>query len=132
MIEGILSSEIDSVWATVEPQIQRVTDRFDIGETPNDIYRRVKQRDQQLWLCNKGEGVCISEIKILPRFNILAFPVIAGDNMAGWLDDLVDMAKAYGKHHNCKYVEGYGRKGWLRALREHGFKEYAITTRLKL
>ena len=120
------------MWATIEPEIRRVTNRFDIGEQPEHIRERLINRDQQLWLCNGGDGICISEIKVLKDFKILAFPVIAGKNMDQWLDDLVDMAKAFAKHHNCKYIEGYGRKGWLRALNKHGFKDYAITTRLKV
>lgn len=88
MIQGILAADVDDFWPFIEPQIRRVTDRFDIGETPGDIYNRLKERDQQLWICNEGQGVCISEIKILPQFRVLAFPVIAGESMADWLDDL--------------------------------------------
>ncbi len=125
-------SDIDSVWDQVEPEITRAIERFDIGEGVEHIRERLINRDQQLWICNGGDGVCISEIKICPDFKILAFPIIAGKNMNEWLDDLVVIAKAYAKHHQCKYIEGYGRKGWLKALNEHGFKNYSITTRLEI
>lgn len=127
-----MASDIDSVWDEIEPEIRRVTDRFDIGEKPEHIRERLRNREQQLWLCNGLDGVCVSEIKVHPEFKVLAFPIIAGEDMSQWLDDLVDIARAYAKHHNCKYIEGYGRKGWLRALNEYGFKDYAITTRLEI
>ena len=126
-----MAGDIDGVWPQVEPEITRVTGRFDIGEDSSRFLEKLRDRDMQLWLCDGG-GVCLSEIKVLPEFKILAFPIIAGENMDAWLDDLVDMAKAYARHHNCKYIEGYGRKGWLRKLSAYGFKDHSITTRLEI
>ena len=132
MIVGVLSADIDSLWAQVEPEIARVTSKFDTGEKPEHYYHRLINREQQLWLCNGGEGLFITEVKIFPEFKLLAVPIVAGRHMDQWLEGMVDMSKAFAKHHHCKYIEGYGRKGWLRALHKHGFKDYAITTRLEI
>jgi hypothetical protein len=132
LISGVLAPDIDSVWIQVEPEIARVTDRFDTGERPEHFYQRLIKREQQLWLCNGGEGLFITEVKIFPEFKLLAVPIVAGKNMDKWMVGMVDTCKAFAKHHQCKYIEGYGRKGWLRALHKHGFKDYAITTRLEV
>ena len=131
MITGVMPEELDLVWPSVEKEISRVTKRFDLGFDSDHVFKQLKEKSMQLWLCN-GDAVAVTELLAMPDFKVLGVPIIAGKNMRQWLPSLVDILKAYGKHHNCKYVEGYGRKGWERMLEADGFKPYSITTRCVL
>ena len=132
MINGVLAADIDSVWAMVKPAIARAHVSFDPGFDAEHIRRRLKERELQLWLCNGGEGVCITEIKVMQEFKIFAFQILAGKNMDDWLAELLETGEAFAKHHDCKYLEVFGRKGWLRELKPFGWKPHAIITRKEI
>ena len=132
MIRGVLASDIDSVWDRVKPEVTRALVRFDPGFDEEHVRQRLKKRELQLWLCNGFDGICISEIIIHPQFKVLSFPVVAGENIDDWLLPMMEVGEAFGRHHNCKYIEGYGRKGWLRKLKPYGWNDHSITTRKEL
>jgi len=131
MITGVIPEELDLVWPSVKEEVVRVINRFDFGFDSDHVLKQLKETNMQLWLCS-GDAIAVTEILVMPDFKVLGVPIIAGKNMRDWLPDLVGILKAYGKHHNCKYLEGYGRKGWERMLDGDGFKPYSITTRCAL
>lgn len=131
MIAGVHSDDIERLWPAVCPLVQRVLDRYDFGFDADYIKAKLLNRDMQLWVC-AGDAIAITEIIVLPQFKVLGVPVIAGEGLKDWLPDLVETLKAFGKDHGCKYMDGYGRKGWLKALDKYGFKPYSISTRCEL
>lgn len=131
MIKGINHDQIDAIWPVVERQVNRVLNRFDFGYQADYVYQRLKAREMQLWLCN-GDAVAITEIILMPDFKVLAVPIVAGSGMKAWIRDLVATLKDFGRQHDCKYMEGYGRKGWVKELAFGGFKEYSVNTRCEL
>jgi hypothetical protein len=95
------------------------------------VLQRLKDREMQLWMCG-DEAIAVTEIMVMPDFKILAVPIIAGSNVAKWMPEFSDTMKEFGRIHDCKYIEGYGRKGWIKTMKEFGFKEYSITIRCEL
>lgn len=134
MITGVRAEHIPKLWAQVMPLIKRVTDRFDAGYDETLVYERLLSGDHQLWIIFDDDlkGVFVTEVQIHPFFKILSVPIVAGDEMDTWLDDLVSTTVEFGRHHDCKYIEGYGRKGWVRRLSDYGFKDYSVTVRREL
>ncbi|TNF09397.1 MAG: hypothetical protein EP323_00415 [Gammaproteobacteria bacterium] len=126
-----MRDQIDAIWPAVEKQVNRVLDRFDFGYNADHVYKRLMSQEMQLWLCN-GEAVAVTEIIMMPNFKVLAVPIVAGKGMKVWLPDLVGTLQQFGRQHDCKYMEGYGRKGWVKALAFGGFKEYSVNTRCEL
>lgn len=131
VIEGVLADDVDAIWPAVEKQVNRVLDSFDFGYGADYVHGKLKEKEMQLWICN-GDAVAVTEILIMPNFKILAVPLVAGEGMSDWLPDLVETLKEFGREHDCKYMEGYGRKGWVKALAFGGFKEYSVNTRCEL
>ncbi|WP_461521442.1 hypothetical protein [Porticoccus sp.] len=132
MINGVPHDAVDQVWEFVAPQIERVLKRFDMGYGPEHVLARLKNRDMQLWLCGDMEAICVTEIMVFPHFKTLAIQLTAGHGMSKWLPALAETLRAYAQHHQCKYLEGYGRKGWQKALAPYGYKLYSTTTRCEL
>ena len=130
MIRGVFANEAFARWDEIAPVLQRVFDRFDIGITTDNLLQDILTRDMQLWDC--GSGYAITQIVIKPNFKVLTIPYIAGDGMDEWLGELFETVKAFGQSNGCKYLEGYGRKGWQRRLESFGFAPYAITVRCEI
>lgn len=132
MITGVPHDAVEQLWEFVSPQIERVLKRFDMGYSPEHVLARLKNRDMQLWICGNLEAMCITEIMVLPHFKILAIQLTAGSGMSKWLPDLAQTLHDFAQHHQCKYLEGYGRKGWQKALAPFGYKPYSVITRCEL
>lgn len=131
MIAGVLSKDVESIWPFVEPLVQRVIDRFDMGYQSEHILEKLKARDQQLWLCG-SKGIATTEITRTAEFGVLGVPIVAGDDMNEWLDDLFNVLRNFAKQHDCKFLEGYGREGWVRQLKPYGFEKYSTVVRMEL
>ena len=58
--------------------------------------------------------------------------VVGGTQMKEWEDQLIDTMKRYANELGCSHLEGYGRKGWGRALKKYGFYPEYIAYRMEL
>ena len=67
-----------------------------------------------------------------PRRRALALDWVGGTQMKEWEDQLIDTMKRYGNELGCSHLEGYGRKGWGRALKKYGFYPEYIAYRMEL
>ena len=48
---------------------------------------------------------------------------LGGDEFQEWRDEADAVLNAFGKQHNCEYVELFGRKGWGKVLKDINYKE---------
>lgn len=87
-----------------------------------DIKDRVVLGDLQLWL---GEGyAAVTEVLDYPQRRIVLVH-LAGGELAPLIEadgELVKFAKVMG----ATGIEIIGRKGWVKALRDHGYQESAV------
>ena len=54
---------------------------------------------------------------------ILVIPSVGGDHMDEWADEFIDFVKQMRDMLLCDRIRGGGRKGWLRYLKQYGFRE---------
>lgn len=131
MIRAIEPEQVPAEWGRAGPMIQRALDRFDYGESSDDVLLSLMRGERELWMCGDDAAV-ILQVCRLPQFQVLDIPLMAGDNMDAWLPDLVSQLTRYAKAIGCKYIDGFGRKGWTRKLQEFGFEPYSYDVRLKV
>ena len=67
-----------------------------------------------------------------PQGRSMAMDWIGGTRMKEWLPMAQNVISRYAKDHNCKYLEGYGRKGWGRWLGKYGWKPDYIAYKMEL
>tara|TARA_Y100000004_G_scaffold146610_1_gene167537 strand:+ start:689 stop:1129 length:441 start_codon:yes stop_codon:yes gene_type:complete len=67
-----------------------------------------------------------------PQGNAMAMDWIGGTRMKEWLSMAQESISRYARDHKCKYLEGYGRKGWDRWLRKYGWKPDYIAYKMEL
>ena len=126
MIEGIRSENIEGWWSLVEEYLSSALE-YGLGEyTIEDIKKSCILRDMQLWVKFNKEGVegaFITKISKYPQKNLLCVILLGGNEFIKWRDEADALLNAFGKEHNCEYVELFGRKGWAKMLADIDYKE---------
>ena len=126
MIEGIRSENIEGWWPLVEEYLSSALE-YGLGEySLEDIKKSCILRDMQLWVKFNKEGVegaFITKISKYPQKNLLCVILLGGNEFIEWRDEADALLNAFGKEHNCEYVELFGRKGWARMLADIDYKE---------
>lgn len=88
-----------------------------------DIQEGVSKSVMQLWANERGAA--ITEIIKYPRKKVLNVFIAGGD-----MDQLLEMlesAKVWGASQGCDAITMSGRRGWLRVLNKHGWREQFAT-----
>ena len=126
MIEGIRSENIEGWWSLVEEYLISALE-YGLGEySIEDIKKSCILRDMQLWVKFNKEGVrgaFVTKIAQYPQKNLLCVILLGGNEFIEWRDEADALLNAFGKEHNCEYVELFGRKGWGKMLADIDYKE---------
>ena len=101
-----------------------------------DILTGVYEGMYALWVVMNEDDKIIAAFTTrliqYPRRRALALDWVGGTQMKEWEDQLIDTMKRYGNELGCSHLEGYGRKGWGRALKKYGFYPEYIAYRMEL
>ena len=125
MIEGIKGENIEAWWPLVEEYLITALEHG-LGEySIGDIKKSCKSKDMQLWvkMGREVKGAFVTKIAKYPQKNLLCVILLGGDEFQEWRDEADALLNAFGKEHNCEYIELFGRKGWGRALKDIDYKE---------
>jgi hypothetical protein len=95
----------------------------------DDIHTLLVNKDAQLWAVHDGEikAVAVTQIMIYPKQKRLKLFLLGGNDMAKWEKSISDTFDNFAKANGCDGVELYGRKGWLRNLKQFGYNDYEVT-----
>lgn len=130
-IHGVPSVYADVVWPLVEGWIAAACEYADGLITTDDILKEIIREDRQLWVVEVNGApmaVATTRIDMHPTgVKILSVPTVGGSGMDIWLGSLLDTLRRYAKEHGCSGMEGCGRRGWVRALKKHGWQERCVT-----
>jgi len=125
LIEGIKGENIETWWSLVEEYLITALE-YGLGEySIGDIKKSCKSKDMQLWvkMGREVKGAFVTKIAKYPQKNLLCVILLGGDEFQEWRDEADALLNAFGKEHNCEYIELFGRKGWGRALKDIDYKE---------
>lgn len=118
---------IERVWPTAEPVLLKAT------ELSNSDISLVKENllnsKAVLWVFavdSQFVGYGVTEIKSRQNYSNLYVSFVAGDNMDFWLTPFIEELERYAKYFNLKQIEFAGRMGWMKTLKEFGFKPVYI------
>ena len=126
MIQGITSDYVEQAWEYVEDYIADSL-KHGVGEyTTDDIKQLCQSKQMQLWIKWDDEevkGAFVTQILNYPQMKILLVLLLGGNDFIKWRDEVDEILIGYGKEHNCKYVEFFGRKGWKNYLKDINYNE---------
>ena len=103
----------------------------------NDVLDCILKDELVLWVVldtTDDEVVAAITTRLIeyPQGNAMAMDWIGGTRMKEWLFMAQESISRYARDHKCKYLEGYGRKGWNRWLRKYGWKPDYIAYKMEL
>jgi len=125
LIEGIKGENVEVWWSLVQEYLITAL-KYGLGEySIGDIKNACKSKDMQLWvkMGKEVKGAFVTKIAKYPQKNLLCVILLGGDEFQEWRDEADALLNAFGKEHNCEYIELFGRKGWGRALKDIDYKE---------
>jgi len=126
VIQGITSQFVEPAWEYVEDYIADAL-KHGIGEyLPEDIKTACKEQRMQLWIKyeeDKVKGAFVTQILDYPRVKVLLVLLLGGNEFIKWRDEVDEVLQRFGKEHDCKFVEFFGRKGWGNYLKDINYKE---------
>ena len=130
-VVAIPSSEAHKVWAEAEEWVGLALSQFDTGYGSEDILTEIQLRNMQLWMV-PGYAACVTSIQYRPKHKAAVVAFLGGKEMHLWFSDLMGVIEAWAKESGCKYLEEYGRGGWIKEGKKLGWEKFQTVMRKTL
>ncbi len=124
--------EVTLFWSAVSPLLDKVSSHSEGELEADDFLPLLREGQMELWIAIKDKRVIaamITQVIPYPRKNVLRIISIAGEQMDLWMDQIwrvEDFARA----RNCRALELWGRKGWLKILKDWKNSYHVLTKEL--
>jgi hypothetical protein len=126
---SVPASEVEASWHLAESWVARAVEEGALIETVEGYKARCIDGTAQLWLIRdeiQVFGAMISEVYETARGRTCAAPVVSAVSLDDVLVPLFQEFERYARSHGCSRLEGFGRLGWIRALKPHGWRAVAV------
>jgi hypothetical protein len=124
-ITSVPAEAVGVVWRSVDPMFQRSIDSSGGYYNTGFILDGILRGSLGLWVVLDDLtpiAALTTRIDKMPNATVLAIDWIGGTRMKEWLPMAQKTFEQYAKDNDCTELHGYGRKGWDRVLRGHGWK----------
>lgn len=128
-LHPVPSCEVEAKWHFAEPWVRSAVDEYALLETVESYKARCLDRSAQLWLIADQDqvvGCGITEIYPTNKGMTCAVPVLAAASFEDALTPLFGTLEQWAREQGCVRLQGYGRMGWVRALKPHGWRPRAV------
>jgi hypothetical protein len=98
-------------------------------ETVESYKARCLDRSAQLWLIRDHDqvsGAAITEVYDTIKGLTCAVPVVAAVSMEEAIVPVLDAIERWARAEGCVRLEGFGRQGWVRALKPYGWRPLSV------
>ncbi len=124
------------MWKDVEEVLKKSVSTVKDKANMIDVLKGVFDDVYVLWVVMDEEDNIIAafttRLLVYPQRKGLALDWVGGTRMKEWEDQLINTMRRYANELGCSHLEGYGRKGWGRALKKYGFYPEYIAYRMEL
>ena len=105
---------------------------YEVSGVPHeDVYRILPLIDKHLnnvipytgGRYEKQDGVVVTQFTVYPRKKVFTILLCCGDHLNKWYSPLFEMLYSFANVNKCDLAEVVGRKGWVRKLKDDGFKQ---------
>ncbi|MGB1223921.1 MAG: hypothetical protein ACPHCN_07235 [Mycobacterium sp.] len=117
-------------WDVVAPFIEDAIARSGGGHTLADVKRRVEDGSNTTHIWPGKKSAAVTEIAWEGTKPVLNCWLAGGDLEE--LREMIQAAEVFAERIGCHSVQVSGRKGWVRALRDLGYKPVAYTVEKEL
>ncbi len=127
---------VGQIWKEVERVLKKSVATVKDKAEMIDILDGIFDNTYVLWVVMDEDDSIVAafttRLLIYPQRKALALDWVGGERMKEWEDQLIDTMRRYANELGCSHLEGYGRKGWGRALKKYGFYPEYIAYRMEL
>lgn len=123
---GIRGPDIHKVWPVVYPLIEGALTRT---VTAGYILNQIHKNHALAWMIHvDGELKAVMVTRRHQSEGVTWFEVlsIGGEDMESWLNETLDAIEKSAKESGCDSVILRGRRGWVRKLSGHGYRERSV------
>lgn len=116
------------MWDELEPRVGLAIRDMALLWSVDVVAAKVSDGLMQVWTIeDAGEliGVICTEVYDTAAGLTCAMPIVQCDDMARAIDTVLDDVEAWARDQRCVRLEGMGRAGWDRTLRDRGWRHYA-------
>ena len=126
-----------AVWPSVAKVLKRSVATAEGKYEVDDLLDFILNDELVLWVVldtTNDEVVAAITTRLIeyPQGNAMALDWVGGTRMQEWLPMAHPIMVRYAEDHNCKYLEGYGRKAWGRWLGKYGWNPDYIAWKMDL
>ena len=106
------------MWSSVAKVLKKSVGTAKGKYEVDDLYPLIKNDELVLWIVvDTADDLKLQLLQpdsscTHKPLRTMAMDWIGGTRMKEWLSMAQEMISRYAKDHSCKYLEGYGRKGW--------------------
>lgn len=135
VFSAVPTQVLDVVWPDAAPLLEQAVETSGGRYSMERLWAELQDQTLGLWVAlddMKPIAAITTRVADYPDCRALAMDWIGGTRMEEWLPVAHDVLGRYAREHGCSHLEGYGRKGWERALRKFGWVPDLITYRMDL
>lgn len=124
-----MREDIPALWHIVEPMLEQALEHYPDRFDTVDIYADLLTSKLSLWVAIEEEQIvscAVVRIYDTPISRILSLDYIAGEKIDTWLAEGHTAINRYAYDNKCSRMEGRGRPGWTKPVKELGWKVVAV------
>ena len=125
----ISPDHIANIWNSVYRHIEAMAPHSEGEMASADFYEALTNAEMQLWVALDDDEIIasmITQIVPYPRKMVLRIISIGGEYMDKWIDNL-PVIEHWALSMGCTSIECWGRKGWLKVLKDWKCSYHIIT-----
>ena len=125
----VSSDDVPYIWEKIHPHLESMEPHSEGALAPEDFYEAITNGDMQLWTAIKDNEIMasmVTQIVPYPRKRVLRIISIAGEEMDGWIKYL-PLIEDWALSSGGTSLECWGRKGWLKILRDWKCSYHILT-----
>ena len=127
-VSGVPYYELSNILPKIDKYLDKVIPYTGGRYAREDILEGIENRILDLWVPinvekNTVDGVVVTQFTVYPRKKVFTILLCCGDHLNKWYAPLFEMLYEVATYNNCNLAEVLGRKGWIRKLKDNGFKQ---------
>tara|TARA_R100000781_G_C4048762_1_gene116718 strand:+ start:21 stop:557 length:537 start_codon:yes stop_codon:yes gene_type:complete len=125
--------DLNVIWDMVEPYLEAVIEKSQGEAVLEDYYEHISTGDMQLWVAIESSEILacmVTQIAPYPSKRVLRIISLGGMQMDSWIEFLPDV-EHWAMGMGCSSLELWGRKGWLKILKDWECSYHVLTKDLK-
>jgi hypothetical protein len=123
-ITQIPTDYINLVWPVIKDFVEKSTAYSGERTEADDVKTDCLNGSAMLWVAHDDDhethGFVTGQFINYPGMKVLALQFTGGRRLKSWASDMWNSLESFARDNGCSKIEGAGRIGWLRFMKQFG------------